>query len=244
MWLTVFQGLASSIDGGSSLSIPFSVRHAGIGLLATLLVAVVVLAAACGSDSGGANASPPPTAAGQTGDGWEGAIVTPPIPKPDVTLTDTAGMPFNVKKDTQGYVTLVYVGYLHCPDICPQHMSDLREAFRQLPADVTSHIKVVFTTADPDRDTPALIRKWLDVFSKDFIGLYGTQAQVDAYQTALGIKPAAKEDLGGGNYSVSHAAFVIAYGTDNLAHLVYPSGITPETWVHDLPKLVKEGWKE
>lgn len=205
-------------------------------VLLGLVAGLSLLTAVCG----GSTSVQGPTA---TPFSWQGALVTPPFEKPGIVLTDTSNKPFDFKKDTRGYVTLLYIGYLHCPDICPQHMSDLRQAFIKLPVDVTKHVRVVFVTADPDRDTPPLIRKWLDSFNTGFIGLYGTQAQVDALQTSLGIEPAEKVDLGGGNYAVSHAAYVIAFGTDNVAHLVYPSGITPDTWIHDLPQLVKAGWK-
>jgi protein SCO1/2 len=205
-------------------------------LLIAVLAGLALVAAACG----GSTSAQGPTA---TPFSWQGALVTPPFEKPDIVLTDTSNKPFDFKKDTQGYVTLLYIGYLQCPDICPQHMSDLRQAFIKLPVDVTKHVRVVFVTADPDRDTPPLIRKWLDSFNTGFIGLYGTQAKVDAFQVSLGLEPAKKVDLGGGNYAVSHAAYVIAFGTDNVAHLVYPSGITADTWIHDLPQLVKAGWK-
>jgi len=35
---------------------------------------------------------------------------------------------------------------------------------------------------------------------------------------------------------------VLAYTKDNLAHLIYPGGVTPTDWAHDLPLLVKEEW--
>ena len=44
------------------------------------------------------------------------------------------------------------------------------------------------------------------------------------------------------DYEVGHANFVLAYTTDNLAHLIYPGGITRQDWAHDLPQLVKEAW--
>ena len=207
----------------------------------------VSVAAACGGSNANTGTSIPKatgSAAAAAGDGWEGAIVTPPITKPKSTLSDTAGKPYDFQKETQGFVTLLYVGYTHCPDICPQHMADIADVLKVLPADVTAKIKVVFVTADPDRDTGVVLRKWLDLFNKSYVGLTGTQEQVDDFQRQLGIQPGKKEDLGGGNYSVSHAAFVIAYGTDNMANLLYPAGVTKDTWIHDLTKLVREGWKE
>ena len=227
----------------------FTGRLTALALTTGMLAAAVLVAAACGGSDTNTGTSMPrakataaasPAASG----GWEGAIVTPPITKPRATLIDTAGRLYDFQKETQGFVTLLYVGYTHCPDICPQHMADIADVLKTLPPDVTARIKVVFVTADPDRDTGPVLRKWLDLFNKSYVGLTGTQAQVDDFQRQLGVQPAKKEDLGGGNYSVSHAAFVIAYGADNIAHLVYPSGVTKDTWVHDLTKLVKEGWTE
>lgn len=215
--------------------------------LLSLLAVVAVIAGACGSDDSNTTATrtaarTTATTTNQDDPAWQGAIVTPPIVKPSVVLTDTAGQPFDLQAQTDGYVTLLYVGYTHCPDICPMHMADLSAAMKQMPADVTSKVKVVFVTADPERDTGPVLRKWLDLFNKEYIGLTGTQAEVDDFQRTIGVEPATRSDLGNGNYSVSHAAFLIAFGTDDVAHLVYPSGITVETWLHDLPKLVKEGW--
>ncbi len=205
-------------------------------VLIGLIAGLSLLATGCGRSTTASAPTPTPLS-------WQGAFVTPPFLKPDIVLTDTSNKPFDFKKDTQGYVTLLYIGYLHCPDVCPQHMSDLRQAFIKLPVEVTKHVRVVFVTADPDRDKPDLIRKWLDAFNTGFIGLYGTQVQVDKLQESLGIEPAQKVDIGGGNYAVSHAAYVIAFGTDNVARVVYPSGISVETWLHDLPQLVNAGQK-
>jgi len=213
--------------------------------LALLAIVGVVIGVACSGDddSAGATAGANPTAYTPESD-FMGVFVTPALPKPDAVLTDTSGQPFDLRKETDGVVTLLYVGYTHCPDVCPTHMADIMTVLEKLPADVSSQIKVVFVTADPDRDTPEVLRKWLDIFSKDFIGLTGTQAQVDAFQRSLSISPADKTDIGGGNYTVNHAAYVMAYSQDNLAHLVYPLGVTQETWMNDLTILVKEGWKQ
>ena len=45
-----------------------------------------------------------------------------------------------------------------------------------------------------------------------------------------------------GTPEVSHAAFVLAYTKDNLAHVIYPSGISQSDWLHDLPELVASSW--
>jgi hypothetical protein len=54
--------------------------------------------------------------------------------------------------------------------------------------------------------------------------------------------PPAQKSGPGGNYSVAHANLVIAYTKDNLAHVIYPGGVSKDDWVHDLPLLVNAKW--
>lgn len=105
-------------------------------------------------------------------------------------------------------------------------------------------MKIVLVTTDPARDTPKVLRFWLDGFDKRFIGLTGSEAAIDAVQRAAGVPPATKTVRPGAgvDYAVGHANFVLAYTKDNLAHLIYPGGVTRQDWAHDLPQLVKESW--
>lgn len=197
-----------------------------------LLVVVAALAAACGSASGQSSGLPNPM-------GLQGALRSPPLAKPDFTLTDTSDQPFNLQTGTAGDVTLLYFGYTNCPDVCPTTMADIALGLLKVSATVRSHVKVVFVTTDPNRDTPTVIRKWLNAFNPSFIGLTGTTAEIAAAEASVGLPPATVVPLGNGNYSVDHAAFVLAFTADNQAHVEYPSGFTDNTWAHDLPRLVK-----
>jgi protein SCO1/2 len=117
-------------------------------------------------------------------------------------------------------------------------------AFKKLPPATEDNFKVIFVTTDPDRDTPQILRQWLDHFDKRFIGLTGSQAAVDAAQVAANLSPAKKSPVRpDGAYEVGHAAFVLAYTKDNFAHLIYPVGMSLDDWIHDLPALPKETWK-
>jgi protein SCO1/2 len=196
--------------------------------------------------SGAAQASksnPGPSASGGAESKYRGGLVSPPLPKPKFTLTDTSGAPFDFSAKTQGYVTLLFFGYTHCPDMCPLQMSTLAQAYRKLPPVIADRFRVVFVTTDPARDTPQVLRAWLDHFDKRFIGLTGSQAGIDAAQVATDMAPAKKSAVrSDGNYEVGHALFVFAYTKDNLAHVVYPGGVQEEDWSHDLPFLPSETW--
>ena len=201
-----------------------------VGAVALVAAAVLVFRPSGGSsDSGGV-----PHAKG-----LDGILQDPALPKPNFTLTDTEGQPFNLQTQTAGYVTLLYFGYTHCPDICPTQMANIALGLKHESASVRSHIKMVFVTTDPHRDTPQVLRQWLDNFDPSFIGLTGTDQQITAAEASVGMPPAEVEPLGNGNYSVDHAAWVLAFTLDNQAHAIYPSGFdTAAVWAHDLSRLV------
>jgi protein SCO1/2 len=184
---------------------------------------------------------PDPPRAHRSGAAYLGGLVNPPLPKPRFTLTDTTGAPFDFWAKTQGSVTLLFFGYTRCPDECPLHMANVAMGLKQLPMDVQDHIRLVFVTTDPARDEPPILRAWLRHFDERFIGLTGSDAAIEAAQRAAGLPPATKAARAS-DYAVGHANVVLAYSKDNLAHLMYPGGVTRQDWVHDLPQLVNETW--
>ena len=186
---------------------------------------------------------PEPASAGSVEAKYRGGLVSPPLPKPKFTLTDTSGAPFDFASKTQGYTTLLFFGYTHCPDMCPLQMSTIAQAFRKIPPASVERFKVVFVTTDPERDSPQVLRSWLDHFDKRFVGLTGTEPEIAAAQIAANLSPAKKSPVrADGAYEVGHAAFVLAYTKDNLAHVIYPVGVKEDDWEHDLPYLAAETW--
>ncbi len=181
-----------------------------------------------------------PPGKGTSGATYRGGLVSPPLPKARFTLTDTSAARFDLWQETQGYVTLLFFGYTHCPDLCPLHMANIAFALKQMPTNLAEQIKVVFVTTDPRRDSPKVLRSWLDRFDKRFIGLTGSESAIEAAQQASAVPPARKAALSNRDYQVGHASFVLAYTKDNRAHVIYPGGITQKDWEHDLPLLVKE----
>src|SRR5262249_53092258 len=128
------------------------------------------------------------------------------------------------------------------PDQCPAHMANIGAALKKIPPGFVDQIKLVFVTTDPRRDVPAVLRRWLDNFDRRFVGLTGTEVSVERVEVAAGVPLARRGGSLDGNYAVSHANFVLAYTKDNLAHVIYPGGVSKEDWIHDLPLLIKESW--
>lgn len=174
-----------------------------------------------------------------------GVTQEPPQPKPDLILTTTEGKPFDLRKETKGMLTLVFFGYTNCPDVCPIHTANISKVLKSLPNEVSSKVRYIFITTDPERDTPEVLGKWLAAFDAGFIGLTGTREQLIEAQRMSQVLPAIREvpdSTRPGEYYVGHAGQVIAFTPDDdLAHIVYPFGVRQMDWANDIPILVN-GW--
>ena len=194
-----------------------------ISLAAVLVVGAGLLAA--GWDRG----TPP----------WAGRVLESTQAKPDITLTDTSGRPFNLRTDTAGKLTVLMFGYTHCPDVCPINLATLDSTLDSLGPRARGQVEMVFVTADPARDTPEVLRTYLDQFDVEFIGLTGTEAEVAAAQEAAKVPIATLDQPDAkGDYTVGHATQMIVYGTDDQARIVYPFGTRQVDWSRDLPRLL------
>ena len=184
-----------------------------------------------------------------------------PVPtRPSFVLTTTTGARYDFAQETGGRPTFVYFGYTHCPDECPTAMADVAAALRKVDPALRAKVRVVFVTTDPKRDTAPVLRRWLDQFSTDFIGLLGTDQEVAKAQEATGIQPAypegpvptlpgnpnehvhkpgtaPHEHFGPLGYSVAHSAVIFAYNAKDRLPVVYPGGVTPSDIAADLPVL-------
>jgi protein SCO1/2 len=175
-------------------------------------------------------------------EGLAGPKITPAIPKPDFVLTSTDGTPFDLRKETEGYVTLLFFGYTNCPDVCPVHLANIAATMKKMPPEVNRGLKVVFVTVDPARDTPAVLRAWLDKFDPRFIGLTGDSASIAAAMGQIRLGATIREPgENPASYTIGHSAMVLAFTRDDSAHVVYPFGVRQADWARDLPQLVTGG---
>lgn len=231
--------------------------------VAPLLLAALVLLAAC--SAGGRTAAPiSPDVTGLRGAGaaFHGVEPQPAAARPSFVLTDTTGRSYDFAAQTGGRPTLLYFGYTNCPDECPTAMADIATALRQTTPELREQTVVVFVTTDPARDDAAVLRRWLDMFSSELVGLIGTQAEVDAAQATLGLRPAAKGDpvptlpgrpdqhveqfgtaphthVGPLGYGVAHANAIFAFDVDDRMPVLYQEGVRPSDLAADLPLLMQ-----
>jgi protein SCO1/2 len=222
---TARAGASARLSAGLSAGLGAAVRLASSVLIGTLLLT------ACGERSGSARIDSE----------FRGSALPEPFPAPDFTLLDTDGAEFRFREETAGYLTMLFFGYTHCPDICPVHMANLAAVLGDLLYEQRSRVKVVFVTTDPERDTPAVVREWLDRFDRSFIGLIGDLESVNEIQASFRLPPAVRQEMQSGEHLVGHASQVVAITSDGLVRVFYPSGVRQADWAEDLPRLLEVG---
>lgn len=122
------------------------------------------------------------------------------------TLVGTDGKPFASSR-LNGKPAAIFFGFTHCPDVCPTTMARLARLRRQL-GQGDDALSIVFISVDPERDTPAELATYMQLFETPVVGLTGSTAQVEQVKKQFGIYSQKVEQPGGG-YSVDHTAAVI-----------------------------------
>lgn len=127
-------------------------------------------------------------------------------PVADFHLTDSQGRPFT-RASLLGHPTLIYFGFTHCPDECPDTLAALARVRRQaqLPG-----LQVLFVTVDPQHDTPAVLASYLRHFDPSFIGLTGDPGEIRRFAASLGIG-FTRVSLPGGGYDFDHTMAVLLF---------------------------------
>lgn len=122
------------------------------------------------------------------------------------SLIDFNGKPFT-EKDLLGKFSIIYFGFSHCPDICPDELDKLGVWLDNLKKkDI--HLQPIFITCDPARDPPEVLKEYLSEFHPDIIGLTGDYDSIKSackkYRVYFSTPPNVKP---GQDYLVDHSIF-------------------------------------
>lgn len=99
-----------------------------------------------------------------------------------------------------------FYGFTHCPDVCPTALAEMSAVLEALGPDADK-LQVVFVSIDPERDTPEIMRDYIDYFDPRIIGLTGELEQVTtmAKDRYIFFK---KVPIEGGEYLMEHQASI------------------------------------
>lgn len=139
--------------------------------------------------------------------------------------------------DFEGQVVALFFGYTYCPDICPTSLARLARAQDMLGED-GDQIQVVMITVDPDRDTRAVLDRYVTHFDDSFIGLRGPLEDIERVADVFGVQFEAVETTSAVGYLINHTASVIVIDKNGDWKLVLSFNLTDKQVASDLAKLI------
>ena len=179
-------------------------------------------------------------------DGWPGSS-RPAFKSIDITgaeyareldLPDPSGQRRRIG-DFAGQVVVVFFGYTHCPDVCPTTMVELAQARKALGAD-GARVQGVFVTVDPERDTPELLRTYVENFGAGFVGLRGSPDETRGVAREFKVFYSKVPGRTASSYTVDHTAGSYVFDTRGRVRLFTRYGSGVEALTHDLKLLLAE----
>lgn len=123
------------------------------------------------------------------------------------SLVDQHQQAFDQRR-LRGKWSLLFFGYLSCPDVCPLTLNELSRFWRRIEDDSgapPSDLQVVFVSVDPARDSPAQIGDYLRYFNPQFIGATAAPGQLDRLARQLGAGYLIEAETAPGQYQVAHS---------------------------------------
>lgn len=149
-----------------------------------------------------------------------------------------------VPGELHGHWTLVFLGFTHCPDVCPTTLSDLSRAQREwetLPE--ARRPRVLFVSVDPERDTPDRIGEYAAFFHGDTLAATADIPSLEAFARSLSLvfmkvpgPDGAPEDA----YTIDHSAALALLDTEGRMAGVIQGPLEPEAIAADLAALTGE----
>jgi protein SCO1/2 len=154
----------------------------------------------------------------------------------DFRLVDHNGKPRTLA-DFTGKVVLLFFGYTHCPDVCPTTLAEAAAAMQEL-GPQADRVQVLFVTVDPERDTPALLARYVPSFHPGFLGLHGDEQQIA--ETTRDFKVFAQKTPGGSpdDYLIDHSAGTFIFDPQGRLRLYHGYGKGAASLVHDIRLLL------
>ena len=132
---------------------------------------------------------------------------------------------------------LVYLGFTHCPDICPAGLSIMSTALKALTPTESAKVFPLFVSVDPERDSPEHLKAYTEFFHPQLVGATADKPTLDPFVKGLGAYyRLLKETPEQTDYSVEHSASFYIINRESRAVVLMPHSSTPKQLAEALRK--------
>lgn len=219
------------IRGGRSYSMQSNSRNALLIISLVVLVGIGIYSAPMIAEY----FSPEPEPEYRFG----GMELVPPRTAPELDHIDQDGQPYRLG-DQLGKAVLVFFGYANCPDVCPTTLYDFTRVKQQL-GSLADRVEFLFITVDGERDTPEVLKQYVESFDPQFKGLWAdqeaTQRIAHQYNIYYEFVDAPDSSLG---YTVDHTSIVYMIDPAGQLRSAYFFGTTPDRIVRDIEHVITQ----
>jgi protein SCO1 len=140
--------------------------------------------------------------------------------------------------DFQGKAAVVFFGFAQCPDVCPTTMAEVAEAKKLLGKD-GARVTAVFITVDPERDTPQVLKAYMESFDPSFTALRGSPEQVTQLAKDFKVYFKKVEGKTPTSYTIDHTAASFVFDPQGKLRLYTRYGLGAQALADDLKILLK-----
>jgi protein SCO1/2 len=154
----------------------------------------------------------------------------------ELSLTDPEGKRRSLA-EFKGRLVVVFFGFTQCPDVCPTTLVELAAVKKQLGAE-GDKVQGIFVTVDPERDTPELLKAYVDNFGAGFIALRGTPEETLAAAKHFKVFFAKVPGKTESSYTIDHTAGSYLFDPQGRVRLFTRHGTGAEALAHDLKLLL------
>ncbi len=151
------------------------------------------------------------------------------------TLTDQDGARRS-SRDFRGKYQLIYFGYTFCPDVCPTTLGVMAQALDTMGTE-GRRVVPIFITIDPERDTPAILKKYMAAFGENFVGFTGSAGEIAGVEKLYRVY-AKKEAVEKTGYGMDHSSVIYLMGPDGRLVRYYDELISPDALAKDLKEKI------
>lgn len=168
---------------------------------------------------------------------WHLTNVSGHLPDLDFSLVADDGKPVT-GESFKGDTALVYFGYTHCPDVCPETMARLMQVMSKL-GPQAQKVRILFITVDPARDTPKALHDYVGAFdAQHAVGLTGSDAQIEALARHYRVAYQMEKRDPHGDYEVTHSSAIYIFDAQGHARLLATGNDSPDVIADDLRRIM------
>ena len=128
-----------------------------------------------------------------------------------------------VTQDTYaGTYKLIFFGFTFCPAVCPTELQKITLIMGDL-EELSDQITPLFISIDPERDSPEVMKKYVEQFHPKLIGLTGSVEQIDAIKKSFHVYASKVENDMMDEYMMDHSSFMYLTDHNNKLIGIYPA---------------------